>query len=209
MRPMGPSAAAVQRRTKARSVPGAVGNQAALRRFTLLQRQTPGPNQDQPKPDPKPLIPIGPDWKFDPSVSHADAPTPWDKPGGGSGPTGVSLEDINKGRSILFGGSKGPPPLNLSFKMPPCSALETADSTPSARKYKSFETYDTERKVFHSPLDKDPRPQLTREQYQAAVNACKDQAPKAQTPTPMPPMPPKPPMQDAVPSALPPGQAYA
>jgi hypothetical protein len=85
------------------------------------------------------LIPIGSDWKFDPSASHAGAPTPFDKPGAGSGPTGVSLEDINKGRNILFGGKGAPPALNLNSKIPPCSALETADSTPAAPKYKTFQ----------------------------------------------------------------------
>jgi hypothetical protein len=187
---------ALQRRAAARRDAGAVGNQAALQRFRLLQRQT--ADDDQKKPDPKPLLPIGPDWKFDPSVSQSDAPTPWDKPGGGSGPTGVSLEDINKGRSILFGGKGAPPTLNKDFQMPPCSLLETPDSTPAARKYKTFEQYDTERKVFHSPLSKDPWPPLTPQQYQAAINDCKAQAPQ-----------PPAPKGDSPQSILPPSQAYA
>jgi hypothetical protein len=182
----------------------AVGNQAALQRFRLLQRQT--SDDDQKKPDPKPVLPIGPDWKLDPSVSHSDAPTPWDKPGGGSGPTGISLEDINKGRSILFGGKGGPPTLNKNFQMPPCSVLETADSTPAARKYKTFQQYDTERKVFHSQLSKDPWPPLIPEQYQAAIDDCKAKAPQPPAPMPMPAPPPK---GDFPQSTLPPGQAYA
>jgi len=180
----------------------ATGNQAALRRFTLLQRQT---NDQDPKPDPKPLIPLGKDWKFDPSGSHPGAPTPWDQPGGSSGGAGGSLEDINKGYHTLFD-KKDPPALNKNFQMPPCSALEAADSTSATTKYKSFQTYDTERKLYHSPLTKDPWPQLTPEQYQAAIEACKAQAPK---PLPKLPMPPKPPLQDAPGSTLPPGQAYA
>lgn len=183
---------------------GGAGNQAVLRQMPLLQRQP--TTDEQPKPDPKPLIPMGSDWKFDPSLSHADTPKPWDQPGAGSGPKGVSLEDINKGRSVLFGGKGAPPPLNMNFQMPACSALETADSTPAAPRYKSFQTYDTERKVFHSPLSKDPWPQLTAEQYQAVIDDCKAKAPKPMQPLPV---PPKPQPNDAPGSVLPPGQAYA
>ncbi|HLY57929.1 MAG TPA: hypothetical protein VKS60_20365 [Stellaceae bacterium] len=199
-------AMALQRRAAARPFVGATGNQAILRRFPLLQRQPTTDEQPKP-PDPKPMIPLGNDWKLDPSASHMDPPKPWDQPGAGSGgPSGVSLEDINKGRSILFGRKGGPPPLNMNFRMPSCSALETADSTPTAPKYKSFQTYDTERKVFHSALSKDPWPQLTPEQYQAAIDDCKAKAPKPMQPLPV---PPKPQPNDAPGGTLPPGMAYA
>ena len=181
-----------------------MGNQAALRRVPLrLQRQTTD-DPTQKAPDPKPLIPLGKDWKFDPSGSHPDAPKPWDKPGGDSDGTGGSLEDIHKGWVTLFGPKAGPPALNKNFQTPPCGALQSATSTTAQPKNNSFANYDTDRKVFHSPLTKDPWPPLTPEQYQTAVYDCKASAPKPTAPTTAPPATPAPgaPTQD-VPSALP------
>ena len=169
-----------------------------LRRSGLLQRQT---TDTDPKPTPPPLLPLGKDWFFDPSASHPGAPKPWDKPGGDPGGAGGSLEDLNKGYHTLFD-KKAPPALNTDFKMPPCSVLEAADSTSAVKKYLKFQTYDTMRKLYHSPLTKDPWPQLTAEQYQAACEACKSQAaPKPAAPTP------PPPKQAAPPAAAAPAKA--
>ena len=171
------------------------GNQATLRRYALVQRDT---TDADPKPDPKPLIPLGKDWKLDPSGSHPGAPKPWDQPGAaGSSAAGGSLEDINKGYHALFD-KKPPAGLNKDFKMPPCSVLESADSTSATKKYKSFQSYDTMRRLYHSPLTKDPWPPLTPEQYRLAIDACSAQAPpKPAVPAP----PPQPPAAQIAPPA--------
>ena len=146
-----------------------------------LRRQTP---DDQPKKDPKPLIPLPGVGKFDvvPFVPiptpGGSGPTPYDAPGKSPDPSGKgpSLEDLHGAGVSLFGNKPLQLGLNKNFQMPDCSKLETADSTKAAPKYKTFEQYDLDRKLYHSPLTKDPWPPLTREQYQAAIDAC----PKAQ-----------------------------
>ena len=206
---------AAQRRAPLKRLAGAAGNQAALRRFPLLQRQTPDdpaqkpdPNQEV-KPDPKPLIPLGSDWKLDPSGSHPGAPTPWDKPGPGGGGAGGSLEDIHKGAVSLFGPKASP---GMNFTPPPCTSLLTTDSTPKAPKYRTFQDWDQFRKLWHSaPPAKDIWQPLTPEQYNAAVEDCKAKNPPAADPAQPLNLPklPKQPLPDPPVNPLKPGQAYA
>jgi hypothetical protein len=199
-------AIAARRRTPTKRLAGTDGNQARLRRL-VVRRQTPEdpiPQPDlnnPPEPAPKPWIPLGPDWKLDPSVSHPDAPHPWDKPGAGGG-AGGSLEDVHKGWNKLFGPKPGLPPL-APVQAPPCSVL---------MQFADFNTYDNTRKFFHGPLDKEPWPQLTRDQFNQALADCKA---KAAPPTQQPPqqqkpsLPPAQPVPDPMLPPLPKGQAYA
>jgi len=199
---------AARRRAPLKRLAGAAGNQAALRRFPLLQRQSaddpaqkPDPNQEL-KPEPKPLIPLGSDWKLDPSGSHPGAPTPYDKPGPGAGGAGGSLEDVHKGWNKLFGPKPGLTPL-APAQAPPCSVT---------LQYPDFKSYETTRKLFHGPLDKEPWPQLTEDQFNKARADCKPQAApplQAQPVKPSLPIPPAGPKGDFPPSTLPKGQAYA
>ncbi len=161
-----------------------------------LRRQPP----DENKPAPKPLIPVPVFDQFDPfpyvPTPGGSAPTPYDQPGNIPGPSGKgpSLEDLRGAREKLFGKT----PLNLGLnknpQMPPCSALETADSTMMAPKYWTYEQYDVQQRLYHGPLAKDAWPKLSPEQYKAAIDAC----PKALPP---------PAKGDFPGPALPPGQA--
>jgi hypothetical protein len=154
-----------------------------------LRRQTP---DDQPKKDPKPLIPLPVVDKLDVApfvpvpTPGGSGPTPYDAPGKSPDPSGKgpSLEDLHGAGVSLFGKQPLQLGLNKNFQMPDCSRLETPDSTKAAPKYKTFEQYDLDRKLYHSPLSKDPWPPLTREQYKAAIDACPKaaEAPKQEVP---------------------------
>ncbi|HEY1880525.1 MAG TPA: hypothetical protein VGG68_11400 [Caulobacteraceae bacterium] len=211
-------AIAARRRTPVKRLAGADGNQARLRRLVLQRQSTddpaqrPDPNQEI-KPTPKPWFPLGSDWKFDPTASHPDAPAPWDKPGSTGGPGG-SLEDLHGGLVDVFGKKKGPGA--ITGPMPPCSALHAPDWTAQAPKYRTWQDYDNQRKLWHLPPAKDVWPQLSPEDYNAAVETCKQQEAKQPPPSTQPtpplptlPMPPPSPKGDFPGPTLPPGQKYA
>jgi len=178
-----------------------------------LRRQTP---DDQPKKDPKPLIPLPVVDKLDvvPFVPvptpGGTGPTPYDAPGKSPDPSGKgpSLEDLHGAGASLLGKQPLQLGLNKNFQIPGCSRLESPDSTKAAPKYRTFEQYDLDRKLYHSPLTKDPWPPLTREEYQAAIDACPKaaQAPKQEVPViPQDPLP----KGDFPTPTQPPGQAIA
>jgi hypothetical protein len=172
-----------------------------------VQRQGPDdpiPTPDinnPPEPKPKPWIPLGKDWSFDPSVSHPDAPHPWDKPGAGGG-AGGSLEDLHGGLNKVFGPKPKLPPLAAAVG-PPCEAL---------LRVRTYANYQAQRALNHSGFDKEPWPQLTEDQFNAMLADCKPtRAPTAEPPE-KPSLPaPEPSQKGDFPTspALPPGQAYA
>jgi hypothetical protein len=179
----------------------------------VLRRQTP---DDEIKKDAPPLLPLPGGNKFDIvpflPLPGGKGPTPFDKPGVVNDPSGKgpSLEDLNSGLRSIFGKDKPRYGLNKTDQVPDCSVLETHDSTPTARKYKTFQQYDQERKIFHGPLTKDPWPLLSPGEYDQAIGNCPKSEPAPEPEAPLPKLPREPaPLQDAPPPSLPPGQAYA
>ena len=174
-----------------------------------LRRQSPDDENKQPAP--KPLIPLPGIDKFDVApflpFPGGSAPTPFDKPGTVTDPSGKgpSIEDLHGGYQTLFGKKPLNLGLNTNAQMPPCSALETTYSTKAAPRYWTFEQYDLSRKLYHSPLTQDPWPQVTPEQYKSTIDACPKEQPREV------PVIPKDPSQkgDFPGSTLPPGQAMA
>jgi hypothetical protein len=175
---------------------------------STLHRQ---PTDEESKPTPKPLVPIPFFDKFDVApfvpAPGGSAPTPFDAPGNTTDPSGKgpSMEDLNAARSLL---DKKPLQLGLNYNatMPGCSMLEASGSTKESRRYRTFEQYDLDCKVFHGPLSKDPWPVLDRDSYNQAIGAC----PKSEPPMLKPDFPiERPPLQDAPERTLPEGQAYA
>jgi hypothetical protein len=174
-----------------------------------LRRQP--PDEENKPPAPKPLMPLPGVDKFDVApflpFPGGSAPTPFDKPGTVTDPSGKgpSIEDLRGGYQDLFGKKPLNLGLNTNAQMPPCSALETTYSTKAAPRYWTFEQYDLSRKLYHSPLTKDPWPQVTPEQYKSTIDACPKEQPREM------PVIPKDPSQkgDFPGSTLPPGQAMA
>jgi hypothetical protein len=144
----------------------------------MIRRQTP---DDEPKKDPKPLAQVGdytlsflPFLPLPSATPGGGGPSPYDPPGKVTDPPGktLSTEDANKAFHMLTDKDKPKLGLNTNAKLPDCSRLEAVDSTKAARKYWRFEQYDLQRKMLHSPLSGDPWPALSREQYNAAIQAC-------------------------------------
>jgi hypothetical protein len=173
---------------------------------TALRRQTPDDENKPPKP--KPMFPLPIVDQFDPvpfvPTPGGSGPSPYDPPSKVTDPSGKgpSLEDIRGGYQTLFGKKPLNLGMNLNAKMPGCSQLQASGSTTAWPVYQTFEQYDLARKMFHSPLSKDPWPQLTPGEYEAAVAAC----PQPPKPIPKEPAPPK---GDFPTSATKPGTALA
>lgn len=165
-------AIAARRRAPLKRLAGGDGNQARLRRLTL-QRQSPEdqiPNPDLehlPDPPPKPWFQIG-DWKFDPFVSHPDAPHKWDPPGPGGAGTGGSLEDVHKGISKPKPVKAQPHPTEA----PPCQMLQSVGD---------FKSYEFMRAHSLGPSEKTTWPALTEAEFKRLLAWCKSQpAPAAE-----------------------------
>jgi Domain of unknown function (DUF4157) len=121
---------------------------------------------------------------------------------------GPSSEDLNKGLHSIFDKKEPKLGLNNNAKFPDCSKLELSGSTAAARKYWTFEQYDLQRKMSHSPLRNDPWPQMLHDEYNAAIASY----PKGYRPVndePAHPAAPRPDPAPDMPPLLPPGQAYA
>ncbi len=110
-----------------------------------LRRQS--PDDENKPPAPKPLMPLPGVDKFDVApflpFPGGSAPTPFDKPGTVTDPSGKgpSIEDLRGGYQDLFGKKPLNLGLNTNAQMPPCSALETTYSTKAAPRYWTFEQY--------------------------------------------------------------------